>query len=220
MLTGDHTMTGPPLRERMKQQTRQLIAETAFSLFAERGFEGVPVAEIARQAGVSEATVFNYFPAKEDLIYSGMQGFEADLLAAVRDRRPGQPVLDAVRAYLLTRKGLLADSSPEAGARLRTLSRIVTASPALRSRERQIYDEATGALADLIAAETSAGPDAVEPWVIANALTGVHRALVGYVRSRILAGADPAALAEDTRSQTRRAFAALEQDLSQGGGDA
>ena len=197
----------------MKQQTRQLIADTAFTLFAERGFEGVPVAEIARQAGVSEATVFNYFPAKEDLIYGRMRGFEADLLAAVRERPPGQPVLDAVREYLLTRKGLLANPDPEAGARLRALSRIVTASPALRARERQIYDEATSALADLIAAETSAGPDAVEPWVIANALTGVHRALVGYVRRRILAGADPSALAEETRSQTRKALDALEQGL-------
>lgn len=197
----------------MKQQTRQLIADTAFTLFAERGFEGVPVAEIARQAGVSEATVFNYFPAKEDLIYGRMRGFEADLLAAVRERPPGQPVLDAVREYLLTRKGLLANPDPEAGARLRALSRIVTASPALRARERQIYDEATSALADLIAAETSAGPDAVEPWVIANALTGVHRALVGYVRRRILAGADPSALAGETRSQTRKALDALEQGL-------
>lgn len=197
----------------MKQQTRQLIADTAFTLFAERGFEGVPVAEIARQAGVSEATVFNYFPAKEDLIYGRMRGFEADLLAAVRERPRGQPVLDAVREYLLTRKGLLANPDPEAGARLRALSRIVTASPALRARERQIYDEATSALADLIAAETSAGPDAVEPWVIANALTGVHRALVGYVRRRILAGADPSALAEETRSQTRKALDALEQGL-------
>lgn len=207
-------MSGPSLRERMKRQTRQLIADTAFTLFAERGFEGTPVAAIARQAGVSEATVFNYFPAKEDLVYSAMRGFEADLLAAVRERPPGQPALDAIRDYMLTRKGLLASPDPAAADRLRALSRIITMSPALRARERQIYDEATSALAALIAAETSAGPEAVEPWVIANALMGVHRALVGYVRGRILAGADPAALAEETRSQTRKAFAALERSLS------
>ena len=47
------------LRERKKQQTRQLIADTARTLFAGRGFEAVTVAEIARAADVSEATVFN-----------------------------------------------------------------------------------------------------------------------------------------------------------------
>src|ERR671934_1691871 len=80
------------LRERKKQQTRQLIAETARRLFAERGFERVTVAEIARAADVSEQTVFNYFPTKEDLVYWRLESFEQELLAAVRDREPGEPV--------------------------------------------------------------------------------------------------------------------------------
>ena len=57
------------LRERKKQQTRELIAETARRLFTERGFERVTVAEIARAAEVSEQTVFNYFPTKEELVF-------------------------------------------------------------------------------------------------------------------------------------------------------
>ena len=64
------------LRERKKQQTRELIAETARRLFAERGFEQVSVAEIARTADVSEKTVFNYFPTKEDLVYWRLESFE------------------------------------------------------------------------------------------------------------------------------------------------
>ena len=82
----------PGLRERKKEQTRQLIAETARRLFGERGFERVTVAEIARAAEVSEQTVFNYFPTKEDLVYWRLQSFEDELLAddpRARARRAG-----------------------------------------------------------------------------------------------------------------------------------
>jgi AcrR family transcriptional regulator len=55
------------LRETKKLKTRQEIAGTAMGLFARRGFDHVTVAEVAEAAGVSEKTVFNYFPTKEDL---------------------------------------------------------------------------------------------------------------------------------------------------------
>ena len=83
------------LRELKKEQTRQLIADTAWRLFADRGFDNVTVAEIAREAQVAEATVFNYFRSKEDLFYSRFEAFSARLADAVRDRdigrRPSPP---------------------------------------------------------------------------------------------------------------------------------
>src|SRR5437016_5548067 len=96
------------LRERKKQQTRQLIAETAWRLFADRGFEQVTVAEVARQAQVAVATVFNYFPAKEDLFYYRLEAFEDRLIDAVSTRAEGESVLAAFRRCLLDSGGLLA----------------------------------------------------------------------------------------------------------------
>src|SRR5215813_15043096 len=93
------TRTG--LRERKKQQTRQLIFETAARLFAERGFDVVTVAEVARAAEVSEVTVFNYFPTKEDLFFAGMQFFEETLLEAVRERATGESVFTAFRRLVI-----------------------------------------------------------------------------------------------------------------------
>jgi AcrR family transcriptional regulator len=56
-------------RERKKQQTRQAISDVATRLFFERGFDHVTVAEVARAADVAVQTVFNHFPAKEDLFF-------------------------------------------------------------------------------------------------------------------------------------------------------
>src|SRR5438045_7062206 len=97
----------PGRRERKKQQTRERIAETARRLFAERGFGRVTVAEIARAADVSEQTVFNYFPTKEDLVYWRLGAFEEELLRAVREREPGESALAAFRRFLLGQQGLL-----------------------------------------------------------------------------------------------------------------
>jgi hypothetical protein len=66
--------------------------DTARRLFADRGFDRVTVAEVARQAQVAAATVFNYFPTKEDL-YSKLEAFEARLLEAIATRAAGEPVL-------------------------------------------------------------------------------------------------------------------------------
>src|SRR5919199_376269 len=104
------------LRERKKQRTRQLLVDTARRLFSERGFENVSVAEIARVAEVSQATVFNYFPTKEDLVYGGLETFEEELLAAIRERPRGQTVVAAFRDFILTARGFLA-AEDEATAR-------------------------------------------------------------------------------------------------------
>jgi AcrR family transcriptional regulator len=203
----------PGLRERKKQQTRQLIADTARSLFAERGFEAVTVAEVARAADVSEATVFNYFPTKEDLFYSGLEAFEEELLSAIRDREPGESILDAFRRFVLKPRGLLAAKDPDAADRLAAISRTIAESPALLAREQRIFAGYTDSLAALIAEETGSDPQAVEPWAVANALMGVHRALVGYARGLIVAGVRNPQLARQVRAQGKRALDVLERGL-------
>src|SRR4051794_7965477 len=116
------------LRERKKRQTRQAIAGAAFELFAERGFDAVPVAEVARRADVSEATVFNYFPTKEDLIYGRLEELEAALIEAIRDRAPGQPVTAAFGRFLLGLQGSLGGDDPESRERLAAVNRIIAGS--------------------------------------------------------------------------------------------
>jgi AcrR family transcriptional regulator len=199
------------MRERKKQRTRDLIRETAVRLFMERGFDRVTVAEIAREADVSEATVFNHFPTKEDLVYGRMEAFEQALLDAVRNRPPGQSALEAYADFVFSIRGLMADVA--AGEQIAAWARLVLESPALVSREHQVFAHHTGALARLLAEETRAGPDDLTPWVAANTLIGLHRALLEYVRRQALAGRSNPALSRAVRRQGKQALAVLERGL-------
>jgi len=203
----------PGLRQRKKEQTRRLIAETARRLFGERGFERVTVAEIARAAEVSEQTVFNYFPTKEDLVYWRLQSFEDELLATIRDREPGEPALAAFRRFLLAERGLLGKQDPQAREELAALTRMITESPALLAREEQIFAGYSASLAALLADETGADAADLRPSVAANAMMGVHRALVHHARGRVVEGARHPQLAAEVRARAEEALALLDDGL-------
>jgi AcrR family transcriptional regulator len=204
------------LRELKREQTRQLIVDTAWRLFADRGFDDVTVTEVAREAQVAKATVFNYFPTKEDLFFPRLEDFGARLVEVVATRDAGETALAAFRRHLLGAGGLLARveaGDAEALHRLRTVNRVIAASPALGARERESFAACADSLAALLASETREPAGDVGAHVAANALTGVHRALVDYVRRRVLADDQVTLLAADFREQATRAFALLEHGL-------
>jgi AcrR family transcriptional regulator len=209
----------PGLRERKKLRTRQLIAETARRLFVERGFDAVPVADIARAAEVSDATVFNYFPTKEDLVFYGMEAFESELLDAVSNRPVGEPVVKAFGRFVTRLRGLLAGEDDGAidlptGVSLASVAHMIAISPALVARQQVIFSRYTAALAEVITSDTGVGRDDVRPWVVAHALMGVHQALITYVHTRLVEGAsDRDRLARDVRTQAQRALRQLEAGL-------
>ena len=202
----------PGLRERKKLQTRQRIFDVAQRLFVEKGFERVSVAEVARAADVSEVTVFNYFPSKEDLFYGGMQLYEEQLVEAVRDRAKGESAVKVFRRMLLAGADRLA--LKQTAVDIRAAGRIISASPSLIAREREMVDRYVVRLAELLAEESGAAPGDVEALAAASALMGAQRALVAHVRGRVLAGWQGKRLADDYRIQARRALSRMERGLA------
>lgn len=198
-------------RERKKQQTRDLIRETAVRLFMGRGFDQITVAEIAREADVSEATVFNHFPTKEALVYGRMEAYEQELLDAVRNRAPGQSALDAYAGFVFSIRGLMAEEAGDE--QIAAWARLVLESPALVGREHEVFAHHTAALARLLAEETGAAVDDLAPWLAANTLIGLHRALLDYVRREALAGRRNPALERAVRRQGGRVLGLLEDGL-------
>ncbi|WP_163506034.1 TetR/AcrR family transcriptional regulator [Fodinicola acaciae] len=193
------------LREEKKQRTREQIAMAAYDLFVAHGFEAVRVVDVARQAGVSEATLFNYFPTKEDLVLGDLGSYVDSMVAAVRDRAAGQTLVEAFAAYVDRRDGLLPDS----GERLATISGMIARSPTLLARERQLYDEYADVLAGLVARETKAKAADPRPHLVAYALVGLHRTLVNTVRTQLLAGRSPTTASRAARRQLATALPLL-----------
>ena len=200
------------LRERKKSATRRAISEAARRLFAERGFEAVTVAEVARVADVSEATVFNYFRTKEDLFFSGMEAFESALLDAVRSRAPGESALAAIRVFLLENTRRLADD--ETAAVIAEAASVVERSPALQAREVEIVTRHARSLALVLAEETAEPSGDVEAQVVASSLMAVHHAVLMRVRAAAAAGRRGRSLATLASREAHRGFARLEAGLA------
>lgn len=198
------------LRERKKQRTRQAISDAATELFAERGFEAVTIEEVAAAAEVSKKTVFNYFGSKEDLLFDEAEAAEARLIAAVRDRGEGEPVLDAVRRNARAAVGRMCSGEEPW---IEKMARIVASSPALQAREAEIFDRMAHRLADVIREETGAHKGDCRPYVVAQALMAVQRSMLESARGRVVAGQTGRSLATALRNEVERGFALLEEGL-------
>jgi AcrR family transcriptional regulator len=90
------------LRERNKLRRHDQITEAALRLFAERGFDGTTIDEIAAAADVSRRTFFRYFARKEDVLLDWKRRTAEELRDALDARPPGEAPLQAVHQALAT----------------------------------------------------------------------------------------------------------------------
>ncbi|MBK3557759.1 TetR family transcriptional regulator [Streptomyces sp. MBT56] len=89
------------LRERKKRLTYQAVSDAAITMFLERGFDKVSVAEVAAAADISKPTLFRYFPAKEDLVLHRFADHEDEAARVVTGRSRDETPLDALRRHFL-----------------------------------------------------------------------------------------------------------------------
>jgi AcrR family transcriptional regulator len=162
----------PGLRERKRQRTRQAIARAALELFDRQGFDQTTIPQIAEAADVSPRTVSSYFPSKEDLAFAdadeAMERFEARL----RERRPGETTMDALRSWILQ----FAEEESLRDER-RMQRRVIDADERLRAYEHRILARAQRVLAESIAHDLGVPPDDLEPRLAAAATMTVFELL-------------------------------------------
>lgn len=137
----------PGRRERKKAATRSAILDAALKLFLQRGFESVTVREIADEADVSPKTVFTHFPQKEALLFSDEDGQHERLVAAVRERKSGATISDALKEHYRAEIALMT-SEP-----YRQVLRLMEETPSLVEYAEKMWVRHEDALIETITAE-------------------------------------------------------------------
>jgi AcrR family transcriptional regulator len=87
----------PDIRAIAKESVRVEIAEIAWTLFAEHGFDDVTVNEVAERAGISRATFFRYFKSKEEAVFLALDAMGAEIARALAARPAGEDAWTALR---------------------------------------------------------------------------------------------------------------------------
>jgi AcrR family transcriptional regulator len=88
----------PNLHEQRRRSTREALRRAALVSFAGKGFANVTVAELAREAGVTERTFFRHFPTKEAVLFQDYETQVEWLSEALAQRPASESVFDAVLA--------------------------------------------------------------------------------------------------------------------------
>jgi len=150
------------LRERKKEQTRVAIQREALRLIAEHGYEATTCEQIAAAAEVSAATLFRYFPTKEDIVLQ--DGYDPLIAAAVVARPAAEPPLVAVRRGFADALAEVYRGDVEP---IRQRTALILSVPALRSRAREQNASLVGHLQGALTERSGSVGDALDVEVAA-----------------------------------------------------
>ncbi|MEU2025509.1 TetR family transcriptional regulator [Streptomyces sp. NPDC016469] len=184
-------------RPAKKPPMRDVLAEAAFALFLERGFERTTVDDIVARAGVGRRSFFRYFPSKEDAVFPDHERCLADMTAFLADADGTDPVATVCDGARLVLR--MYAEKPEFSVQRYRLTREV---PGLRTYELSVVRRYERTLAGYLerrwAGDPDAGPDAaLRAEVIAASVVAAHN---NGLRSWLRSGGEGDAGAEVDRA--------------------
>ncbi|MEO3870961.1 TetR/AcrR family transcriptional regulator [Nonomuraea sp. B12E4] len=192
------------LRQIQRQRVHEAISAAAIRLFLARGFDEVPVAEIAAAAEVSKPTLFKYFATKEDLVLHRIADHQGEAARVVRGT-PGPP-LEALRRHFLDG---LARRDPVTGLNddpeVVAYHRMVFGTPSLVARLFHHMSLDEGALAEALAERM----DDLTAALVAGQVLATQRVLARRNWASLAEGRPLAEVEPEAVRAAERAFALL-----------
>jgi len=205
-------MTESGLRARKKARTRQVIADAAARLFAERGYEQVAVSDVAREAEVSEQTVYNYFQTKDQLVTDRDQLIQDELGRLIRARPAGTTPAAAIRDFVLdTVEGIRRIPAEQWRGELGFLAAI---SPTVHRLTLELSDRQATALAAALAETDAVAPEIAKLHGIA--LAGVFQIIIAEAGRRTREGQSQNQIADELRPAIEAMLDDLDRWLTSG----
>ncbi len=203
-------MEADGLRERKKGRTRQLIADTAARLFAERGYEQVAVTDVAREAEVSEQTVYNYFPTKERLVIDRDEFVQDRLCDLIRSRPSSVSPAAAIREFTLGAvAGIRGIPKEQWRGELGYLSAI---SPTVHRLALEMTDRQASAIAAAISVTTPIAPEIAK--IQGIALANVFQIIISEAGHRTREGQSQPKIANELKPIIENVLDELDRWLS------
>jgi AcrR family transcriptional regulator len=208
---------GEGLRERKKRLMRQQLSDAATRMFLDRGFDAVRVAEVAEACGVSEKTVFNYFPTKESLVLDRLEATMASLRTGLADAAvpPVQAALAILDRELAGLTGWLADQDDpgQAAQAIRRFGDLIRVTPSLRAYQSDMMDQFVSVAAEILAARAGISADDPEPQIAARALLGLWHVQAESLRKHLDGSPAPARIHDLVAADVRRAARLIDTGL-------
>ena len=92
-------MSEPAYRRLQRDERRELLLARATELFAQKGYEGLSMSGLAREARISKALLYHYFPSKQRLFQAALEE-GAEELRARTEPDPGRPPAEQLATTL------------------------------------------------------------------------------------------------------------------------
>lgn len=154
----------PTLRGRPGATSHGAIEQAAFRLFAERGFDGTTLEDIAQEVGVGRRTLFRYFDSKNDIPWGQfdqtLEGFRRIFADLPDDLSTHEAVHLAVRRF--------NDFEPGARPPHRQRMRLILETPTLQAHSVLRYGQWRAVIADYVAARHGLRPDDLLPRTVGH----------------------------------------------------
>jgi AcrR family transcriptional regulator len=174
------TRTTPTTKKRKRLTAaarREVIAAAATELFAERGYHGASIEEIAKRSGVTPPVVYDHFASKQALYRSLLEAHFAGLREVWRLHFSGEDPAERRVARSFDAWFAYVEEHPFAG---RMLFRETTGDPELAAMHAEVAADSRAAVMPLLAAEP--GTLDLAEGAAANALEMVWEVLRGVLQ--------------------------------------
>ena len=155
-----------------RERRREVIERAALELFADRGYAGASMDELARRSGVSAPVLYDHFDSKRDLHQRLLERTRGELLAMWRESLAGDDPAAVRIPRSIEAWAHYVEANPYAA---RMYFRETTSDPEVRTVHRRIQREAERELGAILGGELNAEPVALEMAAVTmrSALTGL-----------------------------------------------